>query len=378
MSAWWLGKEFIINDRIDVTFLFIFALSTALQLTFCLFMLDALHKYKKSKRNVDLYKTCSTYDFSICIILWLIIITANWEQIPLFSLAGSDQIVSVLAQNKVNNLISFGFIGAFGIIFLFIGLLDSSTSRRNLALLLSLFTVALFMKKSGVLYWILFYFYFKSIFFNYKITAKYILLFLSSLIFGIYTFFQTVGLSATSFLIVLGAVTNLLYTSSSSYLNYLLLYGGIDYAPNYQETLPDIVGWISYIFNPIVKLTTGSGIEAAIGPYVISRIFNLSDNLFGFNPTLVVELWFVLGPQVAVIIFIPLYAIITILCLRMVRTAFRNASRQAHVVHFYMIYALINFSINMQYDLLNSVKSLIFSTLAYLVLVVLLRAKFKS
>lgn len=376
MSAWWLIKEIFLMTRVDMTTLLVFCLSTILQFIYCLVLLRVVRSYYKSRTTIKRYQTCSITELSFFIIIWLILVLYKSDDIPLFSLAGSDRIVEVLNQNKINNLITFGSLSAFGIIFFFIGLLDSSSGKRKIALSLSFLTVAFFMKKSGILNWALFYFLFQTILFQAKMSFKAVTLITCAIMFGIFTYLQTLGVGFSSIASLLNLVGNLIYTSSSSYLNYLLIYDGIEYAEEYRQTLPDIVGAITYLFNPVFKVLTGNGIEAAIGPYVIGKIFNISDNLFGFNPTLLVELWFLFGDIAAVVLIIPIYMGIIIISIKAIDKIHLMAQKKVHFVHFYYVFAILNFSMNVQYDVLNSIKSLIFSTLMYFVLLFMLRRKF--
>lgn len=377
MSTWWLIKEIFILTRVDTITLMVFCISTILQLVYCLVLLSVVRRYHTSRTIIQRYRTCSITELSVCIVIWLILVLYKSGEIPLFTLAGSDRIVEVLNQNKIINLITFGSLSALGTLFFFIGLLDSSSSRRKIALFLSFFTVAIFMKKSGILTWTLFYFLFQTILFQAKMASRALILITCAITFGIFTYLRTLGVGFGSIVYLIDLVGNLIYTSSSSYLNYLLIYGGIEYAEEYRQTLPDIVGPITYLFNPVFKVLTGNGIEAAIGPYVIGKIFNLSDNLFGFNPTLLVELWFLFGDVAAVIFIIPIYMGIIIISMKAIDKIYSLAQKKMHFVYFYYVYVILNFSINVQYDVLNSTKSLIFSTLMYFVLWFLLRSKLR-
>ena len=222
------------------------------------------------------------------------------------------------------------------------------------------------MKKSGFLNWILFYSFFQFLFFG--STRLVGIIFGLSLggIYGVYVFVKTIGLDVANFWTLLREVYLMFYISASSYLRYLITYDGISLAKDYQATLPDIYGIFAYFLNPIFAFLFNAGVDSAIGPYVVSWHHGYRNNLFGFNPTIIVELWFVLGPTFAIILILPILFLIFILLTLLMVKARSLAMQQSKIVHFYLVYMLINFGLNVQFSALNSIRSLLIGILLYI------------
>lgn len=375
---WFVVKEFYFYDRVDKLYLFVFGISLLMLLVFCTSNLVFL-KAKLSKfKPVSKFNVCNKIQYLTLCLVWIIIVIYKFEDIPLFKLGGSDLIVETLSQNKILNLLTFGTLSGLGILFLFIGILERQSLIRLFFLSMSFLTAALFMKKSGILNHFLFYNLLLIIFFNFKVSFKQIILFICAVFFGIYTYFVTVNFTFSNLSELLDQILNLLYTSSTSSMNYLLIHGGINYAETYKSSLPEYLGWLAYLLNPILKLLTGEGIQSAIGPYVIAKIFENDQNLFGFNPTLLVEIWFVLGPIYSILLLIPIYIVLILLSLKVLLLIRKLAETKRNIAHFYYTFILLNFFMNVQFDVLNSIRSLLFSTIFYIFLLFFLKLKIRK
>lgn len=367
----------IVRNTIDIGYLTAIIVSIFFGAAFFLSLIQKARHIYLVANKIDHFKTCDSVRFYLILLIWVILVISRSNSIPLFHLAGSDMIVHVLQENKITNFIVFSVMQAIGVLFLFIGLLDADRIKRNVAIFISLLTVALFMKKSGLLIWILFFFLFQYIFFKKTVSVRGIVVLLGTVLFGALSFYLTIGGDAEFWISLPAIVWNLLFTSSTSYLSYLFIHGGIDYAEAYQSTLPQIVGVFVYIFNPVFQVLFGFGIPAAIGPFVIGQLAGEEIGLFGFNPTLLIEIWFVLGLNWALSVF-PFIYVLLILVSRKILQRFTRLQPKRHcLANLYFLFVCLNFVMNIQFDLLNAVRSFIGSIPIYLLFLLFFKVSFR-
>ena len=355
------------NTTFALENIFIFILSLFFQLIMIIALIYQLNKIAKNSKPVSRYYTVSQFNLLLIISILAVLIIYKWQDIPLFNLAGSDAVVDIMSKNKLENVLVFGCINMLGIILFFICILDKRRFIRLICLVLSLFTVLIYMKKSGFLNWVLFYSFFQFLFFGSTRIFGVIFSICVGGVYGMYVYAKTIGIELVSFWTLLREFYLMFYISASSYLRYLITYDGISLVKDYQATLPDIYGIFVYFLNPIFAFLFNAGIDSAIGPYVVGWHHGYRNNLFGFNPTIMVELWFVLGPIFAIILILPILFLIFICLTQLMLKARSLVVQQSKIIHYYLIYMLINFGLNVQFSALNSIRSLLIGILLYTV-----------
>jgi len=122
-----------------------------------------------------------------------------------------------------------------------------------------------------------------------------ILFIYASICFAHFQFLKTTNEIEDSSLVmnILPNFLKLVYSSSTAYLEQLIVYGGYQYAFEYSDKL-GLFGLVKYFFNPFTKFVFGEGIEKGIGPYLCSTLFGYLTP-HGVNPTLLFELFFIFG-----------------------------------------------------------------------------------
>lgn len=378
LPIFFIFEELIFFNRINAAYLLGFGFVLILQLLFLVLASFWSITLTKTQVLIDRYDFMSKNQLLFYIGIWIFVLFLKYDDFPLFKLAGSNNIVEVLNENKVENLIIFGVFNFVNTLFFFGAMLEKRKMLRIFYIILSIFGVLLYMKKSSLLNWLLFYNYFLIIFFHFKMQLRFWFFTVLAISFGMYTLGQTEDIDLNSLTDVIQIVYNLMYTSSTSYLNYLLIYDGIDMAEQYADTLPAGLGFILYFFNPIFKLFFGIGIEAAIGPYVIQNIFSLNSNLYGFNPTFLVEFWFVFGEFLAFVIVIPFLLGCFVLLRYSILKIHALACKQGRVSYFYLYFMLFQFSMNVQFDALNAIRSVISGFAIFMIFLILERGLFKN
>ena len=224
----------------------------------------------------------------------------NFNSLPIFMSGGSDAIVSLGEMQKTKTWFMYGILGLFVIVLLFSIIYIKSTTKKYLYGVILVLASLITGKKAALISLL------NKFVFVYFITSsrpklpflKIGIFIIISVFFILIQFSRTHGHEITIYN-MLGILFNLIYYSSTNYLDWMFTLDGISHIELYSETL-GFMGWVKYTLNPFLKFLFGIGVEQAIGPFLNYQFYGF-EFPNGPQPTLFFEYMFVWGTEFAFI-----------------------------------------------------------------------------
>lgn len=322
-------------------------------------LIKMYNKIKYNRENGQIAKITSFTLLSIVIFLIF-----NYNSLPIYLEGGSDAIVFLDEQYKIRAWFFFSFLWINLILLTFAYAYETRKKRKIIYAILILAISTLPGKKSAVITALSNMLFLNYVFqphrFSLSDLLKIVILFIIGISFAIFIYLNTLSyynadVEFSTYLDLVFMFFNLLYSSSTVYLEDFIISDGLSLADEYSKSL-GTYGPFVYILNPFLKFFFGTGIEKAIGPYLSYHLYN--DPIpHGVNPTLFFEYIFVFGSETASIfaffhmIFILYF--INFLLRKMIKNK-RNMFLSA------TFYSLILLSFFFLADALNAIKRLPF------------------
>jgi hypothetical protein len=231
----------------------------------------------------------------ICVGLLIIFFLLNFNSLPIFMEGGSDAIMMLNEERKGHTWFMYGVLGSLLLIFCVVFAHYRSLLKKSLVALVTLVSAVTTGKKAS-----LFSVFGKLLLTHYGLSLRKprlpLFLILSfGLIcswFIVFQFSRTAGFDFHIFEI--GSILcDLIYSSSTVYLEQIIRLEGFRYAEAYAEGL-GAFGPVVYILNPFTKVILDTGISKAPGPFLGEMLFN-SSTPNGANFTLFFEYYFSWG-----------------------------------------------------------------------------------
>ena len=268
-----------------------------------IYIVNTVSKYRKYRDNQvhidNKDREAKKYAF-IALLGLLIFLGLNFNTLPIFMDGGSDAIVTLNESQKGKTWFMYGLLQVLSTLLLFsIVSIKSKGKKYVYGFILVLFSLVT--GKKAALISILS----KAVFVYYVISSKkpslpyikIVIALILSVLFVIFQFSRTSGLSVDYFEAV-AIIMNLTYSSFTSYLGQYVNMEGLEFAQMYSDSLGS-GGPIVYILNSFTQVLFGTGIEKAIGPYMMYQFYG-SEFPNGVNPILFFEYIFVFGSNAVI------------------------------------------------------------------------------
>lgn len=291
-----------------------------------------------------------------------IFILFNFGSLPILMDRGSDSMVELVIDQKIQTWISYGLLNVFSLFILFA--LLHKDGKNYLLYFILLLTIIVTGKKSALIsffsiYVFLYYIYSKKP----SLPFRNILIVISlALFFIILQFIRTTGFDF-EYKQAGSLLSDIVFSSSTSYLEQIISLDGIKYAQQYASELGTF-GPLTYIFHPFIKFFFGSDFKMSIGPFLNYQIYG-SDFPNGVNPTLFFETIFVFGEKIGIVFaFVNLFVVFWVAKILIKRVIYDENIHSIKTVAYYLLF-LSCFSFLL--DTLNTIRDLPFAIFPFII-----------
>lgn len=301
---WCFNFIYTNNDHHNIELVYLHTLFLLLNTYLCSKIIVYIAYFAKTQFNlVEINKKYSSNQigFWLAVILFITLFIVLGNRIPIFADGGSNAILELSRQSKTSTWLIFGIIDLLILYFLVIFNSQKKRFYKFISFFLSLFGSISSGSKVGVVAFFGKLFTIQALFRSNTFSfSKLMLLLISlplSLGFIVYQFARTLDISI-NFNSVVGVLTSLVYSSSTSYLNQFIARDGVMLSSQYSQMLGEF-GFMTYFLNPFLVVFGYDGIGQSIGPYLSGNLYG-QFNDGGVNPTLFFEFIFIFGPSIGI------------------------------------------------------------------------------